>query len=90
MFQQARQAHVNAQVACERQDATAISYIIYTSGTTGKPKGVPRDTARPDRHPAISISPGTSRWRNLRCARLASILRVSSMAASGAGQEVTR
>ena len=40
MLQQARQAHVDAQVACEWQDATAISYTSYTSGTAGKPKGV--------------------------------------------------
>ena len=65
MLQQARQAHVDAQVMCEWQDATAISYI---SGTTGKSKGMPRDTARPDRYLAISISPGTTRWRDLRCA----------------------
>ncbi|MEO5659917.1 MAG: propionate--CoA ligase [Polaromonas sp.] len=39
-----REQHFNAQVACEWLDSTAISYTIYTSGTTGKPKGVQRDT----------------------------------------------
>jgi propionyl-CoA synthetase len=39
-----RAQHLDAQVACEWLDSTAISYTIYTSGTTGKPKGVQRDT----------------------------------------------
>ncbi|MFI5445599.1 propionate--CoA ligase [Polaromonas sp. UC242_47] len=39
-----RAKHMDANVACEWLDATAISYTIYTSGTTGKPKGVQRDT----------------------------------------------
>ena len=39
-----RAKHMDAKVACEWLDSTAISYTIYTSGTTGKPKGVQRDT----------------------------------------------
>ena len=39
-----RAKHLDAKVACEWLDSTAISYTIYTSGTTGKPKGVQRDT----------------------------------------------
>ena len=58
MLQQARQAHLDAQLACKRQDRTAIS---HPSCTRGKPKGVPRDTTGPDRHLARSISPGISR-----------------------------
>jgi len=65
VLQQARQAHVDAQLACEWQDRAAIS---HPSGTTGKPKGVSRDTAGPDRHLAKSISPGTGSWRNRRFA----------------------
>jgi propionyl-CoA synthetase len=44
LWNELREQHFNAQVACEWLDATAISYTIYTSGTTGKPKGVQRDT----------------------------------------------
>jgi propionyl-CoA synthetase len=44
LWNELRDQHVDAQVACEWLDATAISYTIYTSGTTGKPKGVQRDT----------------------------------------------
>jgi len=44
LWNELRETHFDAQVACEWLDATAISYTIYTSGTTGKPKGVQRDT----------------------------------------------
>ena len=44
LWNELREKHFNAQVACVWVDATAISYTIYTSGTTGKPKGVQRDT----------------------------------------------
>ena len=65
MLQQTLQAHVDAQLACEWQDRTAIS---HPSGTTGKPNGVSRDTAGPDRHLDKNISHGTNRWRNRRFA----------------------
>ena len=44
LWRDLRAQHLDAQVACEWLDSTAISYTIYTSGTTGKPKGVQRDT----------------------------------------------
>ncbi|CAN5358300.1 propionate--CoA ligase [soil metagenome] len=44
LWNELRETHFDAQVACEWLDSTAISYTIYTSGTTGKPKGVQRDT----------------------------------------------
>ncbi|MEP6965158.1 MAG: propionate--CoA ligase, partial [Polaromonas sp.] len=44
LWNELREKHFDAQVACEWLDSTAISYTIYTSGTTGKPKGVQRDT----------------------------------------------
>ena len=45
LWNELRAKHMDAQVACEWLDSTAIGYTIYTSGTTGKPKGVQRDTA---------------------------------------------
>ena len=45
LWNKLREKHLDARVACEWLDSTAISYTIYTSGTTGKPKGVQRDTA---------------------------------------------
>ena len=44
LWRDLRTKHIDAKVACEWLDSTAISYTIYTSGTTGKPKGVQRDT----------------------------------------------
>ncbi len=44
LWNELRETHFDARVACEWLDSTAISYTIYTSGTTGKPKGVQRDT----------------------------------------------
>ena len=44
LWSELRAKHLDARVACEWLDSTAISYTIYTSGTTGKPKGVQRDT----------------------------------------------
>ena len=44
LWNELREKHSDARVACEWLDSTAISYTIYTSGTTGKPKGVQRDT----------------------------------------------
>lgn len=42
-YAQARDKHMNSQVAPVWLESNEVSYTLYTSGTTGTPKGVQRD-----------------------------------------------